>query len=63
MLFVAAKLGQVEEAMHAGGESGDVVAVPPLPTSLEQFLAGIDARAPERTETRHPHAPSCHRDC
>ena len=45
MLLDTAKLGPVDDAMHAEREPGDVVAPVPLPTSLEQFLAGIDARA------------------
>ncbi|MEF9977412.1 MAG: RNA polymerase sigma factor [Thermomonas sp.] len=45
MLFVAAKLGPVEEALDNQPEPADVVAPAPLPTSLEQFLAGIDGRA------------------
>ena len=45
MLFVAAKLGPVEVALNQDREPTDVVASTPLPASLEQFLAGIDARA------------------
>ncbi|GHC08238.1 RNA polymerase sigma factor [Thermomonas carbonis] len=45
MLFVAAKLGQVEDALNNEPEPTDVVAPAALPTSLEQFLAGIDGRA------------------
>jgi RNA polymerase sigma-70 factor (ECF subfamily) len=45
MLFVAAKLGPVEEALDNEHAPLAVPAQAPLPTSLEQFLAGIDGRA------------------
>ena len=44
MLLDAAKLGPVDDAMHAERESADIAAAP-LHTSLEQFLAGVDGRA------------------
>ena len=45
MLFVAAKLGPVDDAPDNELEPVAVAAPAPLPTSLEQFLAGIDGRA------------------